>query len=66
MITSVQVKRDKDTFDISKIVLKLDRKETVLSNTIKNNLYSSAVEAGVEPNIIVDFANIFFAVCVIL
>ena len=43
----------------SKIVLKLDRKETVLSNTIKNNLYSSAVEAGVEPNIIVDFANIF-------
>ena len=59
VITSVQVKRDKDTFDISKIVLKLDRKETVLSNTIKNNLYSSAVEAGVEPNIIVDFANIF-------
>ena len=31
----------------------------MLSNTIKNNLYSSAVEAGIEPNIIVEFANIF-------
>ena len=58
-ITSVDVKRNKDTFDISKIILELDRKQVVLSNTIKNNLYSSAVNAGVEPNIIVEFANIF-------
>ena len=46
-------------FKISKNVLKLNKKEIVLSNTIKNNLYSSAVNAGVEPNIIVEFANIF-------
>ena len=58
-ITSVDVKRNKDTFDISKIILELDRKQVVLSNTIKNNLYSSAVNAGVEPNMIVEFANIF-------
>jgi len=58
-ITSVEVKKDRDKFDISKIVLKLDRREVVVSNTIKNNLYSSAVKAGVEPNIIVEFANIF-------
>ncbi|MDC0426649.1 M23 family metallopeptidase [Pelagibacteraceae bacterium] len=58
-ITSVEVKRNKETFDISKIVLKLNKKEIVLSNTIKNNLYSSAVEVGIEPNIIVEFANIF-------
>ena len=58
-ITSVEVKRNKNIFDISKIVLKLEKKEVVLSNTIKNNLYSSAVEAGIEPNIIVEFANIF-------
>ena len=58
-ITSVEVKRNKGAFDVSKIVLKLDRKEIVRSNVIRNNLYSSAVEAGVEPNIIVEFANIF-------
>jgi murein DD-endopeptidase MepM/ murein hydrolase activator NlpD len=58
-INSVEAKRNKDTFNISKIVLKLDKKEIVISNTIKNNLYSSAVEADIEPNIIVEFANIF-------
>jgi murein DD-endopeptidase MepM/ murein hydrolase activator NlpD len=58
-ITSVEIRRNKEEFNISKIILKLKKKEIVLSNTIKNNLYSSAVEAGIEPNIIVEFANIF-------
>ncbi len=58
-ITSVEIRRNKDEFNITKNVLKLKRKEVVLSNVIKNNLYSSAVEAGIEPNIIVEFANIF-------
>jgi len=58
-ITSVEIRKNKDVFKISKNVLKLNKKEIVLSNTIKNNLYSSAVNAGVEPNIIVEFANIF-------
>ena len=58
-ITSVEVRRNKNVFDVSKIVLKLNKKGIVLSNTIKNNLYSSAIEAGLEPNIIVEFANIF-------
>ena len=58
-ITSVEVKRNKTKFNISKVVLKLNKKEVVLSNVIKNNLYSSAMEAGIEPNIIVEFANIF-------
>ena len=58
-ISSVEVKRIQNEFDVSKIVLKLNRKEVVASNTIKNNLYSSAVESGIEPNIIVEFANIF-------
>ena len=58
-ITSVEVRRNQDIFDVTKIVLKLNKKEIVLSNTIKNNLYSSAVKAGIEPNIIVEFANIF-------
>ena len=59
IITSVKVVRNKDGFDISKIELKLNQKEIVLSNTIKKNLYSSAIEAGVEPNIIIEFANTF-------
>jgi len=58
-ITTVEVKRNKDKFTINENVLQLNRKEVVLSNTIKNNLYASAVEAGIEPNIIVEFANIF-------
>jgi murein DD-endopeptidase MepM/ murein hydrolase activator NlpD len=58
-ITSVEVKRNKDIFDVSKIILELSRKEIVLSNTIKNNLYTSAIEVGIEPNIIIEFANIF-------
>ena len=58
-ITSVEVKRSKDKFNVAKIVLKLKKKEIVLSNSIKNNLYSSAIKAGIEPNIIVEFANIF-------
>jgi murein DD-endopeptidase MepM/ murein hydrolase activator NlpD len=58
-ITTVEVKRNKDKFTINENVLQLNRKEVVLSNTIRNNLYASAVEAGIEPNIIVEFANIF-------
>ena len=58
-ITSVEIKRNQEEFNIAKTVLKLQKKEVILSNTIKNNLYSSAVEAGIEPNIIVEFANIF-------
>jgi murein DD-endopeptidase MepM/ murein hydrolase activator NlpD len=58
-ITTVEIKKNKDEFLITKNVLKLQKKEVVLSKTIKNNLYSSAIEAGIEPNIIVEFANIF-------
>ena len=58
-ITSVEVKRNKDEFDVSKIILELNKKEIVLSNTIKKNLYSAAVEVGIEPNIIVEFANMY-------
>ena len=58
-ITTVEVKRNKDEFVVNKNILKLEKQEVVLSNSIKNNLYSSAIEIGIEPNIIVEFANIF-------
>ena len=38
-------------------ILQLYKKEVVVKNVINNNLYSSAVESGVEPNIIVEFAE---------
>jgi len=58
-ITTIEIKRNKDEFVINENILKLEKKEVVLSNTIKKNLYSSAVEAGIEPNIIVEFANVY-------
>ena len=58
-IITVEIKRNKDEFTINENILKLEKKEVVLSNTIKKNLYSSAIEAGIEPNIIVEFANMY-------
>jgi len=58
-ITTVEIKRSKDGFITNENTLKLEKKEIVLSNTIKKNLYSSAIEAGIEPNIIVEFANMY-------
>ena len=58
-ITTIEIKRNKNDFTINKNILQLDKREVVLSNTIKKNLYSSAIEAGIEPNIIVEFANMY-------
>ena len=58
-VTTVEIKRNKEGFLVSKNILNLAKQEVVSSNIIKNNLYSSAIEAGIEPNIIVEFANIF-------
>ena len=33
--------------------------EVVLKNSIDNNLYSAAINAGIEPNIIIEFARIY-------
>ena len=46
-------------FIVKENILQLYKKEVVVKNTIKNNLYSSAKKSGVEPNIIVEFARIF-------
>jgi murein DD-endopeptidase MepM/ murein hydrolase activator NlpD len=58
-IVTVEIKRNKNGFIVNENVLELEKKEVVLSNTIKKNLYSSAIEAGIEPNIIVEFANMY-------
>ena len=58
-ITTIEIKRNNNEYIVSENTLQLNKEKVVLSNTIKNNLYSSAVEVGIEPNIIVEFANIF-------
>ena len=57
--SSVEVRKAQNTFLVKENILQLYKKEVVVKNVIKNNLYSSAVESGVEPNIIVEFARIF-------
>ena len=56
---TVEVRSSNNGFSIIENIIKLDKREVVLRNSIKNNLYSSAVEAGIEPNIIIEFARIF-------
>ena len=57
--TSIEVNKIKNNFVVKENVLQLNKKNVVIKNAIKNNLYSSATDVGVEPNIIVEFARIF-------
>jgi len=58
-IKTIEIKREKENFKVTQNVLLLEKKEVVKSNIIQNNLYSSAIESGVEPNIIVELANMY-------
>ena len=57
--TSVEVRRVKNDFIVKENILKLYKKEIVVKNSINKNLYSSAMEVKLEPNIIIEFARIF-------
>jgi len=57
--SSIEVRVFQNDFIVKENILQLYKKEVVARNVIKNNLYSSAIEAGVEPNIIVEFARIY-------
>ncbi len=57
--SSIEIRRNQDEFIVKENILQLYKKEVVVKNKIKNNLYSSAIEVGIEPNIIVEFARIF-------
>ncbi len=57
--SSVEVRKLKDDFVVKENILKLNKKEVVVKNIIRNNLYTSAIDRGIEPNIIVEFARIF-------
>jgi len=57
--TSVEIRKSDESFVIKENILQLYKKEVVVRNAIRNNLYSSMIEKNVEPNIIVEFARIF-------
>ena len=55
----VEIRKKKELFEIKENILRLNRKEVVIKNTINNNLYSAAIKGGIEPNIIIEFARIY-------
>jgi len=56
---SIEIRKSQNKFIVKEKILKLYKKEVVVKNEIKNNLYSAAMDVGIEPNIIVEFARIF-------
>jgi len=56
---SIEVRKIDKTFQVKENILRLYKKEVVVKNSIKNNLYSAAVDSKIEPNIIIEFARIF-------
>ena len=57
--TSVEIRKVGEDFSIKEKILRLYKKEVVVKNKIKNNLYSAAIDVAIEPNIIIEFARIF-------
>ena len=57
--SSIEIRKSQNNFIVKENILQLYKKEVVVKNIIKNNLYSSAVAVNVEPNIIVEFARIY-------
>ena len=56
---SVEIRKNNNNFIIKENVLRLIKKEILVENQIKDNLYSSATKVGIEPNIIIEFARIY-------
>ncbi len=58
--TTIEISKDEESKIISKkIITKLYKRKMLAENIIKNNLYSSAVEAEINPDTIIEFARIF-------
>ena len=57
---TIEISKDEQGEMISKkIITKLYKKKILGENVIKNNLYSSAIEAKINPDTIIEFARIF-------
>ena len=58
--TTIEITKDSENQIISKkIITKLYKKKTLSGNIIRKNLYSSAIEANINPDTIIEFARIF-------
>ena len=57
--TYVNIDKVSDSLEITKNITQLFKKNIVVEGKILNNLYSSAVKAKMEPNVIIEFARIF-------
>ena len=57
--SSIEIRQLGENFIVKENILQLYKKEVVVKNVIKNNLYKSAVDSGIQPNIIVEFARVF-------
>ena len=58
--TTVEIIKDDENKIVSKkIITKLYKKKILSQNIIKNNLYTSAIKADVNPDTIIEFARIF-------
>ena len=58
--TAIEITKDEQGKIVSrKIITKLYEKRILSENVIKNNLYSSAIEAKINPDTIIEFARIF-------
>ena len=53
------IKNEENKIISKKIITKLYKKKILSENTIKNNLYSSAIEVQINPDTIIEFARIF-------
>ena len=56
---SIEIRKNQEKFEIKENILQLYKKEIVVKNSIKNNLYKAAIDKGIEPNIIIEFARIY-------
>ena len=56
---SIEVRKIQNVFSVKENIIRLYKREVVVKNNIKNNLYNSAIDVKIEPNIIVEFARIF-------
>ena len=58
--TTIEIAKNEENKLISKkIITKLYKKKVLSENVIKNNLYSAAVKAEINPDTIIEFARIF-------
>ena len=58
--TTIEITKDTENQIVAKkIITKLYKKKILSENIIRKNLYSSALEADINPDIIIEFARIF-------